>query len=81
MRNGLLQDIVKHYLSLLQKLLIQIDSWLRKVMRASVVLTICAISCADMQLKAEKDAKLELVLETWVCLKLLFFLQYCEILC
>jgi len=42
-------------------------------MHASVVLTICAISCADMQLKAEKDAKLELVLETWVCLKLLFF--------
>jgi len=49
-------------------------------MHASVVLTICAISCADMQLKAEKDAKLEFVLETWVCLKLLF-LQYCEILC
>ena len=41
-------------------------------MPASVVLTICAISCADMQLKAEKDAKLELVLETWVCLKLFF---------
>ena len=42
-------------------------------MHASVVLTICAISCADMQLKAKKDAKLEFVLETWVCLKLLFF--------
>jgi len=32
----------------------------------------CAISCAGMQLKAEKDAKFELVLETWVRLKLLF---------
>ena len=31
----------------------------------------CAISCAGMQLKAE-DAKIELVLETWVRLKLLF---------
>ena len=39
---------------------------------ASVVLTMCAISCAGMQLKAEKDAKFELVLETWVRLKLLF---------
>ena len=39
---------------------------------ASVVLTMCAISCAGMQLKAEKDAKFELVLETWVHLKLLF---------
>jgi len=32
----------------------------------------CVISCAGMQLKAEKDAKFELVLETWVRLKLLF---------
>ena len=39
---------------------------------ASVVLTMCAISCAGMQLKAEKDAKFELVLEIWVRLKLLF---------
>ena len=39
---------------------------------ASVVLTMCAISYAGMQLKAEKDAKFELVLETWVRLKLLF---------
>jgi len=39
---------------------------------ASVVLTMCAISCAGMQLKAEKDAKFELVLETWVRLKLIF---------
>ena len=39
---------------------------------ASVVLTMCAISCAGMQLKAEKDANFELVLETWVRLKLLF---------
>ena len=38
---------------------------------ASVVLTMCAISCAGMQLKAE-DAKFELVLKTWVSLKLLF---------
>ena len=38
---------------------------------ASVVLTMCAISYAGMQLKAE-DAKFELVLETWVRLKLLF---------
>ena len=45
---------------------------------ATVVLTMFAISYAGLQLKAEKDAKLELVLETWVCLKLLF-LQYCEI--
>ena len=40
---------------------------------ATVVLTKFAISHAGLQLKAEKDAKLELVLETWVCLKLLFF--------
>ena len=39
---------------------------------ASVVLTMCAISCVGMPLKAEKDAKFELVLETWVRLKLLF---------
>ena len=31
----------------------------------------CDISCAGMQLKAE-DAKFELVLETWVRLKLLY---------
>ena len=58
---------------------------------ATIVLTMFAISYAGLQLKAEKDAKLELVLETWVCLKLelvletwvclkLLFLQYCEIL-
>ena len=48
---------------------------------ASVVLTMCAISCAGMQLKAE-DAKFELVLETWVCLKLLFgsIVRFCAIL-
>jgi len=46
---------------------------------ATIVLTMFAISYAGLQLKDEKDAKLELVLETWVCLKLLF-LQYCEIL-
>jgi len=33
---------------------------------APVVLTMFAISYAGLQLKAEKDAKLELVLETWV---------------
>ena len=47
---------------------------------ATVVLTMFAISYAGLQLKAEKDAKLELVLETWVLLEASSFLQYCEIL-
>ena len=38
----------------------------------------CAISCAGLQLKAKMDAKHGLVLETWICLKLLFFPELCD---
>ena len=38
----------------------------------------CAISCAGLQLKAKMDAKHGLVLETWICLKLLFFSELCD---
>ena len=38
----------------------------------------CDISCAGLQLKAKMDAKHGLVLETWICLKLLFFPELCD---